>query len=408
MIIQATLSFILLFTQSVTPEDDAIPSNQPKPFAFARHSLQLRLPVFICILLLTVVLLYSWVAYLGVRNASMAIASKLPTASYQETASLYLLWIFITGVMVVAIGSAGGWMMSRSIARRLRELCRAAGALAEGDYSARANVHSPDELGCLAASFNIMAASLEQKAEEAANELQAAITGINDQRENEKKKDEFISIASHELKTPLTIIKAFFQITVKEMNPGFRSYSLISKASRQVNRMERLIGDLLDVSRINAGKMHYNEEDFDFHQVLKDAVDNVQQIFPHHKMVIENPVSVMLHGDRHRIEQVIINLLNNAVKYSPGADKVLIRAQINGRNLVVTIEDFGIGIDETHIGELFGRFYRVDGSHNYQGLGLGLFISAEIIKRHRGSISVKSEPGKGSAFTFQLPVSSGN
>ena len=116
----------------------------------------------------------------------------------------------------------------------------------------------------------------------------------------------------------------------------------------------------------------------------------------------------MLHGDRHRIEQVIVNLLNNAVKYSPSADKVIIRAELSEGMLVVTIEDFGIGIDETHIGELFDRFYRVDGSHNYQGLGLGLFISSEIIKRHGGSISVKSEPGKGSAFTFQLPVASIN
>ena len=350
-----------------------------------------------------------------IPDSHWLILVELSTTSFMKTATLYLRWVFIIGIVLVVIGSIGGWLMSRSITRPLHELGRAAAAIAEGDYSAHANVNSGDELGQLAESFNIMAArvdearqGLEQKVEETTKELETAITDINDQRENEKKKDEFISIASHELKTPLTTIKAFFQIAVKEMDPGFKSYNLIGKASRQVNRMERLIGDLLDVSKINAGQMQYNQDDFDFQHVLKDAVDNVQEIFPHHQMVIESPVSVILHGDRHRIEQVIMNLLNNAVKYSPGADKVLIRAEISGHNLVVTIEDFGIGIDETHIGELFDRFYRVDGSHNYQGLGLGLFISSEIIKRHGGSISVKSEPGKGSAFTFELPVASNN
>jgi signal transduction histidine kinase len=397
------------------PGNDVIPNNRPKLFAFGRLPIQRRLPVFICILLLAIVFIFSWLSYLGVRNASMAMANELPVASYRKTADLYLGWIFITGGMTVAVGTVGGWIISRGIIRRLYELNRAIEAIAEGDYSVRVNVHSSDEAGHLAASFNRMAVrindtreDLEQMVEKIARQLQTALTDINDQRENEMKKDEFISIASHELRTPLTIIKAFFQITVKDMDPAFRSYNLIGKAARQLNRMERLIGDLLDVSRINAGKMQYNEEAFDFQQLLKDAVDNVQQIFPHHQMVIENQVSVMLHGDRHRIEQVIINLLNNAVKYSPGADEVLIRAGMNGHNLVVTIEDFGIGIDESHIGELFDRFYRVDGSHNYQGLGLGLFISSEIIKRHRGSISVKSEPGKGSAFTFQLPVASSN
>jgi len=397
------------------PGNDVIPNNQPKLFAFGRLPIQRRLPVFVGILLLAIVLIFSWLSYLGVRNASVAMANELPAASYRKTADLYLGWIFITGIMAVAVGTVGSWIISRGIIRRLYELNRAIEAIAEGDYSVRVNVHSSDEAGHLAASFNRMAVrindtreDLEQMVGKIAKQLETALTDINDQRENEKKKDEFISIASHELRTPLTIIKAFFQITVKDMDPAFRSYHLIGKAARQLNRMERLIGDLLDVSRINAGKMQYNEEAFDFQQLLKDAVDNVQQIFPHHQMVIENQVAVMLHGDRHRIEQVIINLLNNAVKYSPGADKVLIRAGMNGHNLVVTIEDFGIGIDESHIGELFDRFYRVDGSHNYQGLGLGLFISSEIIKRHRGSISVKSEPGKGSAFTFQLPVASSN
>jgi len=188
------------------------------------------------------------------------------------------------------------------------------------------------------------------------------------------------------------------------MDPGFKSFNLIGRASRQLTRMERLIEDLLDASRINSGRMQYNLEDFDFHEILKEAIDNVREIFPHHNLVIEKSAPVMFHGDKHRIEQVIINLVNNAVKYSPDADKVLIRSEVKDGKISVTIEDFGIGIAEEHINELFESFYRIHVEQHFQGLGLGLFISSEIIKRHGGDIWVESALGKGSAFTFQLPV----
>jgi signal transduction histidine kinase len=228
---------------------------------------------------------------------------------------------------------------------------------------------------------------------------------INDQKENEKKKDEFISIASHELKTPLTTIKAFFQLAKREINPEFKSYGFISKAGRQLDRMERLIEDLLDVSKINSGKMQYNLEQFEFSAILRDAVDSVQEISTTHKLVIERAPVVLFTGDRHRLEQVIINLLSNAVKYSPEADKVLVDAELKDDNLLVTIKDFGIGVSEEHLEALFERFYRVDTQHRFQGLGLGLFISSDIIKRHGGRIWAESQKGFGSVFKFQLPVS---
>ncbi|HVS92344.1 MAG TPA: ATP-binding protein [Mucilaginibacter sp.] len=350
-----------------------------------------------------------------IPDSRWLILVEFSSRTFLETANVFLRWVTIIGIVLVVAGSLGGWIMSRSITGPIKDLSNAASAIAEGDYSSAVDVKRKDEIGKLAESFNIMVArvreaqqGLEQKVEETEKELQTAITDINDQKENEKKKDEFISIASHELKTPLTTIKAFFQLAVKEMQPEFKTFSLIHRASRQLTRMERLIEDLLDVSKINSGKMQYDLEDFDFQQALREAVDSVQQIFPDHSLVIEHSASVIVHGDRHRIEQVIINLLNNAVKYSPGADKVLIRSELIGGHLMVTIEDFGIGIDEKHIGELFDRFYRVNSDRHFQGLGLGLFISSEIIKRHGGSIQVESEPGKGSLFTFQLPITLAN
>jgi signal transduction histidine kinase len=347
----------------------------------------------------------------GVPGSRWLVLVELSSASFLKTANLFLRWVIILGIALVIAGSLGGWLMSRNITRPLRTLSKAASAIAEGDYSPVVDIDRQDELGKLAESFNIMTVrvrsaqqELEQKVQDRTKALQTAMTDISDQKENEKKKDEFISIASHELKTPLTTIKAFFQLAKREIHPEFKSFNFIGIAARQLNRMERLIEDLLDVSKINSGKMQYNLEDFDFDAMLADAIDSVQEISPKHKLVLEKSTVVIFHGDRQRIEQVIINLLDNAVKYSPNADKVLIRAELQGGKLLVTIKDFGIGIAKKHLTDLFEKFYRVDLQHRFQGLGLGLFISSEIVKRHGGTIWVTSEPGQGAAFTFQLPV----
>jgi signal transduction histidine kinase len=346
-----------------------------------------------------------------IPNTSWVVLVELSSSFFLKTAYLFLRWVTIIGILLIIGGSVGGWMMSRNITRPLKELSKAASAIAEGDYYSLVHLNRQDELGTLAESFNIMAVrvhdaqlQLEQKVEERTQELQTAIVNIQNQKENEKKKDEFISIASHELKTPLTTIKAFFQLAKREIHPDFKSYNFISKAAGQLNRMENLIEDLLDVSKINSGKMQYNLEDFDFHTALTEAIEGVQEISPNHKLILEQSASVTFHGDRHRMEQVIINLLSNAVKYSPGADKVLIKSELHDDQLVVTVGDFGIGIEKEHLNKLFERYYRIEHQHRFNGLGLGLFISFEIIKRHNGSIQVQSEPGKGSAFIIKLPV----
>jgi signal transduction histidine kinase len=346
-----------------------------------------------------------------IANSRWLILVELSSSSFQRTANSFLQRVTIIGILLILAGSLWAWLISRRITKPLQQLGSAASAIADGNYSLLVHINRNDELGTLAKSFNIMAVrvraaqeSMEQKVEETSKELLTAITDIQDQKESEKKKDEFISIASHELKTPLTTIKAFFQLAAKEMPADSRPFQLIGKASRQLSRMERLIGDLLDVSKINAGKMYYNLEEFDFREILKEATDSVQEIYPDHNLIVEKTVPVRLLADRHRVEQVIVNLLTNAVKYSPGKDQVVIRSELEGSMLLVSIQDFGIGIEEKHLSELFGRFYRVNTDHRFQGLGLGLFISAEIIKRHGGDISVKSELGKGSIFAFRIPV----
>ena len=224
-----------------------------------------------------------------------------------------------------------------------------------------------------------------------------------------EKKDEFLSIASHELKTPLTSIKASVQLIERSIDPQHKAQHFVMKALDHLLRLEILISDLLDVSKINAGKLVYHETEFDFNEMLTESVNSIQQTSLTHQLIIKHSQPVVFRGDRFRIEQVVYNLLSNAIKYSPGANQVEINMNISDENIVVSVQDFGIGIQSENLLKTSERYYRVDStSMRFQGLGLGLFISAEILKRHRGKLWIESEPDKGSIFYFSLPLNSSN
>jgi len=219
------------------------------------------------------------------------------------------------------------------------------------------------------------------------------------------KKDEFLSIASHELKMPLTSIKAYTQLLKRHMGTDDKSYELASKTIYHVNKLEKLVNDLLDVSRINSGQMVYKNEIFEFKELLEQTVENFMDVSTKHKVITENAVPAQIDGDRLRIEQVINNLLNNAAKYSPNADKIVVNSYTTDGYLVASIQDFGIGIDEKDKQLLFEKFYRSQKDfYKFQGLGLGLFISGEIISSHKGAIWLESEKSEGSTFYLKLPL----
>lgn len=227
---------------------------------------------------------------------------------------------------------------------------------------------------------------------------------IQASKENEFRKDEFISTASHELKTPLTSIKGYNQIMIR-IADNRKVKDFLHRTEAQLVRLEKLISDLLDVSKINVGKLPLNMEDFEFSELLQETVGAMQIIYPSHRIILNDRPQVNIHGDRYRLEQVIQNFISNAVKYSPNADHILIDTEIQDDNLVVAITDYGIGIDSEEITKLFERYYRSDNSSaKFDGLGLGLYISAEIIKRHGGSFWIESELNKGSVFSFKLPL----
>ncbi|RXF72392.1 sensor histidine kinase [Arcticibacter tournemirensis] len=221
------------------------------------------------------------------------------------------------------------------------------------------------------------------------------------------KKNEFMSIASHELKTPVTSIKGYLQIIEKiakaEEKPILNGF--ITKAARQVDKLTSLVNDLLDATRIQAGKITYNFTKFNFGDVLEDSISSLRVVNNTHTIEINGDQNIFITADRIRLEQVISNLLSNAVKYSPEADKIILNVNQEEEILKVEIIDFGIGISEHTIPNIFDRYFReIDKNYQFNGLGLGLYISAEIIKGHNGMIWVESEPGMGATFSFTIPV----
>lgn len=222
-----------------------------------------------------------------------------------------------------------------------------------------------------------------------------------------RQKDEFISMASHELKTPITSMKMYVQAVKKRLKTKDKvSYEHLHKVETQINTLTDMINDFLDVSRIKTGKITYMEERFCYQTLIKEVIDEVQQVTRYHRVILEGSSRRALYGDRKRIKQVLTNLLSNAIKYSPGKSRVYVRVSNNTEAITTKVTDFGIGISEEDRTHIFDQFYQAHRNTNirFTGLGLGLFISCEIVKHHQGMLWVESEVGKGSTFFLKLPI----
>lgn len=237
-----------------------------------------------------------------------------------------------------------------------------------------------------------------------------AIEDITNRKDIEKQKDAFIGIASHELKTPITTMKAFTQILEKRLSGrgDEKDAYLIQNINKQADRLTDLINDLLNTSKIQAGKLVLEKKKFDLNAVVRKAVVDFQFTTDTHQVIKEGEIKEKVFGDQSRIEQVLANLITNAIKYSPKADKVIVRLETNKTNAIVSVQDFGFGIAKRDQVKVFDSFYRTGDKEekNVAGFGLGLFIAAEIIKGHHGKIWVESAKGKGSTFYFTLPFKS--
>ncbi len=194
------------------------------------------------------------------------------------------------------------------------------------------------------------------------------------------------------------------QRMVKTDAPAERVAVFVDKASNNLNKLMRLLDDLLNVTKIQQGQLALNKTRFNLSELIRDSCEYIQ-MSSDHEFEVKGDQEVMVFGDYRRIDQVIVNLLNNAVKYSPFSRKVEVTVSHDEQNATVSVRDYGIGINPQKLPHLFDRYYRVDAlGHQFSGLGLGLYICSEIIARHNGKIGVDSELGHGSNFWFSIPV----
>jgi len=223
----------------------------------------------------------------------------------------------------------------------------------------------------------------------------------------ENKKDEFISIASHELKTPLTSVKGYIQLLQRSLSRDDKTMAEnhLAKASTQLEKLNDLIVDLLDISKIESGKLKFNMQSFCADNMVNNAIEMLQQANPDFKINKLGKTNEMVFGDEIRLEQVVINFITNAIKYAPGTNQVNVTINIKDGQLYLSVKDFGIGIPKEQQHKIFDKFYRVEeNSNRFNGLGIGLYICAEIIARHGGKIGVNSVIDEGSEFYFIIPT----
>lgn len=226
-----------------------------------------------------------------------------------------------------------------------------------------------------------------------------------------KARDEFLSIASHELKTPLTTLKLQAQIRKREVDKGeYRRFKpemlpkLLTDDEKQINRLARLIDDMLDVSRVQSGKLSLSAEEFNLGKMIGDTLlrfhDQIEASGSALSLQVEG--EVLSYGDYFRIEQVFINLLTNAIKYGPGKT-IAIQVWTENDHAAFSVKDQGMGIAKEDQERVFGQFERAVTSNSVSGLGLGLYISKQIIEAHSGQITLDSKLGLGSTFTVKIP-----
>jgi len=289
-------------------------------------------------------------------------------------------------LLIIGIGLAFviALLVQRYISTRVLYLVNIMNQVSKtGDYTRHVVVDGKDEINALSFVFNNLMDQIQ---------------------ESHKKKDDFIGIASHELRTPLTSIKAYLQV-LDEIENRQPNKKYIQKTLDNVDKLLQLIFDLLDVSKIQSGQLELNISEFDIDTLIDETIASYQIVSSNHEITRTGiPINEVISADRQRIEQVLVNLLSNSIKYSPDANKVIVHTNKTASELIISIEDFGIGIPKEEQAKVFERFYRrKDLASHISGFGLGLYICQDIIKRHHGKIWIESE-GEGSVFYFSLPL----
>ena len=245
-----------------------------------------------------------------------------------------------------------------------------------------------------------------------ADRIIAITTDITEQKKDEQRKNDFITMVSHELKTPLTSLSAYIQMLYGRAakDADSFSYDALAKATKQVRKMSTMINGFLNVSRLESSKMQIDKHSFHTGELLREIEEESNALVASHSLVFEPVENIYLTADKDKISQVVHNLVSNAVKYSPVGSTIRVSCTKVENTIQVCVSDKGMGIEPEHQKKIFKRFYRVKETqaHNIAGFGIGLYLCCEIIQQHGGRLWVQSELGEGSSFYFSLPLNSGS
>ena len=235
-----------------------------------------------------------------------------------------------------------------------------------------------------------------------------AMEDVTDHRLLQERNDTFVSMASHELKTPVTTIKTLVQILQKRFEESEDTVLVeyLTRMDHQIEQLMKLVTDLLDASKIKAKKFELEEKPFDLDLLVMEIVKDCRLLSPQHAIEVQGKTNATIRGDRNSLSRVFINLIVNAIKYSPQAQKIIVTLSKTTTSVCVSIQDFGIGIEKRHQEKIFERFFQItnEGGQNFTGLGIGLYITAAIVRQHKGRIWVESKKKKGSTFFVTLPL----
>lgn len=240
------------------------------------------------------------------------------------------------------------------------------------------------------------------------NYFSGIVIDITEQKHNEMRRSKFIGMVSHDLKTPLTALKAYVQLLsnwARKQKDHF-TMGALSKVEKQVKKMLSMINGLLSLSGAEAGKIHLTKQQFSLETLIDEVIEDTLFLISTHEIIRLPSESIVVNADKDKIEQVLVNLLSNAAKYSSEDSPIEIQCRITSGMVEVAVEDQGMGITAADAKKLFQPHYRVERAETDKiaGFGIGLYLCAEIIKRHDGKVWVESEPGKGSTFKFTLPL----
>ena len=289
-------------------------------------------------------------------------------------------------VALLAVGLTA--LFSRFLTRPINELTTTIQKMGQGDLTVRANVHGNDELRTLAENYNVMAEQLESL---------------------DRSRNQFVSNASHELRTPLTTMKILLENVLYQPDmPRDMRDEFLGDMNHEIDRLSNVVKDLLTLTQMDGGKMEVHREWMSFSQTVRETLHLLtpQAEKRHQDLRGRIAPDVMLFADSSKLGQIVYNLTENALKYTPEGGRILVTLQTRGRSAVLTVQDNGIGIPQEDLGHIFDRFYRVDKARSREtgGTGLGLSIVRQMVALHGGEISVESTPGAGSTFTVKSPL----